>query len=393
MTVSGTPGTGTITLGSAVSMFQTFAAAGVLNGQLVSYIIEDGINWEIGQGTYGSSGTTLARTTISASSASGAAISATSSATVYLDALAADVQGVTVPSGRLSLASGVPYSATNTSGSTVYFTPYRGTHAPYWDGSNWVSGEFTELSQALSDATLSPAAAAVSSVYDIFLWKKNGIPVISRGPAWTTPASNRGSGAGTTDLQIVQGFWCNAHAITNGPAAGYGLYLGSIATWSDGVCYQIWGSAASGGSCAWLGVWNNFNRIMSCPIVTDNGASYTYTSGTCRQARGSTQNAIWFLQGLSEDGIEVTYTAWVNFVAVAGANIYCGWAVDSTTGMACDLLFQAYTTFAGGNDGVCSMRLPSYYGQHYISANEQGDGSHANTLCGRPHVLSMLIRT
>lgn len=82
MTVSGTPGTGTITLNAAATGFQTFAAAGIHDGALIPYLIEDGSAYEFGMGTYTSSGTTLARTTILGSSSSGSAISVTSAATV-----------------------------------------------------------------------------------------------------------------------------------------------------------------------------------------------------------------------------------------------------------------------------------------------------------------------
>ena len=47
-----TTGTGTITLGSAEASYQTFADAGVANGDVVRYVIEDGNNFEIGTGTY-----------------------------------------------------------------------------------------------------------------------------------------------------------------------------------------------------------------------------------------------------------------------------------------------------------------------------------------------------
>lgn len=85
-----TTGTGTITLGSAEDGYQSFADAGVANSDVVRYIIEDGSNFEIGTGTYTSSGTTLSRT-VSESSNSNNAINLSGSATVFVGATAQDL--------------------------------------------------------------------------------------------------------------------------------------------------------------------------------------------------------------------------------------------------------------------------------------------------------------
>ena len=85
-----TTGTGTITLGSAATGYQTFASAGITNGQTIRYAIEDGTNFEIGSGTYTSSGTTLTRS-VTESSNSDSAISLSGTAVVFVTATVADI--------------------------------------------------------------------------------------------------------------------------------------------------------------------------------------------------------------------------------------------------------------------------------------------------------------
>jgi hypothetical protein len=93
---SNTTGTGTYTLAGAVTGFETFTA-NLSNSDTTYYCCTDNTDFEVGLGTFTTSGTTLARTTILASSNSNNAVSWTSGTrtlfctlpaakTVFLDA-------------------------------------------------------------------------------------------------------------------------------------------------------------------------------------------------------------------------------------------------------------------------------------------------------------------
>tara|TARA_Y100000114_G_scaffold111022_1_gene104767 strand:- start:18 stop:1241 length:1224 start_codon:yes stop_codon:yes gene_type:complete len=118
-----TTGTGTYTLGGAITGFETFTA-NLSNADTTYYCCTDGTDFEVGLGTFASSGTTLARTTILSSSNSNSAVNWTSGTrnifctlpaakTVFLDAsgnatLGADLSvgdDLTVNGGVIELRS------------------------------------------------------------------------------------------------------------------------------------------------------------------------------------------------------------------------------------------------------------------------------------------------
>ena len=145
-----TTGTGTITLNGAVGNFETFTA-NLSDGDTTYYAIVDANNsdFEVGLGTFTASGTTLARTTIIASSNSNSAVDLSSgSKDVFITLPASkmvfqDASGnVTIP-GDLTVSGDDITMGTNTSGNLLIA-----------DGTNFNSiavGSLSEISSVAND--------------------------------------------------------------------------------------------------------------------------------------------------------------------------------------------------------------------------------------------------
>lgn len=373
MTVSGTPGTGTITLNAAVVQYLTFAQAGVQDGDRVSYAIYDpsGGGSEDGEGVYTASGTTLTRG-VTKSTNSNNLISVSSSAEVFISPRAEDliVNPTITPQGRLTLTSGSPVLTATTSGATtVYYSPYVGNMIPLYDGNNFVVYKFTELQQATTDTTKSPAAVTTNSNYDLFVWSDSGTLRCTRGPAWTS-STGRGTGAGTTELTRVNGIWLNANAITNGPGASRGTYVGTIRSNGSSQIDWIYGAVAAGGTAGFFGVWNCYNRVDVACRVGDNTNSWAGASGaTWRAANNSSTMRVSFVRGLDEDAVTADYLVLCS--SASGTNGCVSVGLDTTTG------FSGLVSFS--NSGTNLNLLGTYAGTpglgfHYLSANELVDG-------------------
>ena len=98
MSVSGAAGTGNITLGSAQGGCMSFASAGANDGDTFPYVIEDGVNWELGVGIYSASGPTITRNVLRQTNNSDNPIDCTSSAIIYCALQAQDVYMPAPPS-------------------------------------------------------------------------------------------------------------------------------------------------------------------------------------------------------------------------------------------------------------------------------------------------------
>lgn len=293
------------------------------------------------------------------------------------------INGVSGVQGRLTLTSGAAVMTGNVTGATtIYLTPYLGNLVPIYDGSAFVAHAFAELSNATAESATGkagPAAVANNSNYDLFVWDDAGTKRLTRGPAWSS-ATARGAGAGTTELEWLNGIPINKQAIANGPAAQRGTYVGSMR--SDGSAQINWhlGGAAVGGTAAMLHVWNLYNRRPVKGYVQDTTATWTYNSSTVRQARAQANMQVNFLHGLAEDFFKATYTcSWQGDLGVMGTT---GIGIDSTTAFSGQPGRQVMLNTAGVTNAPGSA-VSQALGSHYMAALEVGNVSFTITFyCG-----------
>lgn len=264
----------------------------------------------------------------------------------------------TPPGGRLTLTTAVPVTMSDVTGATtVYYTPYTSDTIELYDGAGWNKHQFSELSQATTDSTKSPAAVGTSSNYDVFVWNDAGTLRATRGPAWSS-ATARGTGAGTTELELLEGRWVNKVAITNGPGARKGLYVGSIR--SDG-------SSQINDSLANRHVWNAYDRVDR---VGRNTFTADRSTASTSYVELNSEIRVNYLLGLAEDAIRYSVIG----TARNGAQDYTMTAVG----------FDGTTAEAGGESAVVSpiatVRAPIGFSS---AKQDVSIGSHYATLLGR----------
>lgn len=373
------------------------------------------------------------------------------SATIYI----ADSM---IPSGRLALVSGTPFpDAEQTAKTTVYYTPALGNLVPVWNGSAWGMTTFSEVSQALSDTTHSPAASAAWSCYDLFVWSNSGTITLSRGPAWSysstvtvtsaspgvvtwnghglaegTPivfsttgsmptgltagtvyfvrapttntfevsatqygtainTSSTGSGVSCTSsvtsrasgggLTLQNGLWANTSNITNGPNAGYGLYVGTIMTnGSNQLQMNFTPAGAAGGSGNLLCVWNMYNRRQVSSVNYDSTTTWTYATESWRPKDGNFANTVQFVIGIVEEAVEAFNTAKGESSGSAGVGI--GVNINSVSACANGGEFFNFPTASQWMSCAANMSALPNIGFNYLAPLEQSISGQTATWFG-----------
>ena len=151
--------------------------------------------------------------------------------------------------------------------------------------------------------------------------------------------------AGATALSRVQGIQVNANAITNGPASGYGTWVGTIMTDATGATLTFNpGGAAVGGVAARVPLWNRYNREPIALQSIESTTSWTASSITTpRVTNSSAVSGASFICG--EAGHMAS--AWNTEACDGGAGNYAGVGVG----------LNSNNSFAPGS--LAALHLPA----------------------------------
>lgn len=223
-----------------------------------------------------------------------------------------------VPQGRLTLVSGTAViNADETAKTAVFYTPYQGNQIPIPNGTSLALNIFSELT-----LTLNGTNYIAGNIYDVFvsLNPSDGVTVIiGSGPAWTTatPGScERGTGAGTTEIALLNGIYVNNNAITlrnnattYSVALNSAIYVGSI--FIDTTNGQLNCHVSYGTSRKW-DVWNAFNRV---PIYLKGGditSTWTYATASYRSSNNAAANNLTIFSGLAEENYNLKFDQYLN---------------------------------------------------------------------------------
>ncbi len=309
------------------------------------------------------------------------------------------------PQGYLTLtniASGGPITFQDvTAATSVYYSPFVGQVCPVYNGSIFVNQPFSEQTLTLVSQHLS------STIYDVFGFLNSGSFAIGTGPAWTNSGiatGARGTGAGTTQLQRLNGLLTNQNQITlrNGSttftvSANQATYLGSI--YINAVAGQISCHVSYGQARKW-GVWNCYNRQPIFLQEGDPATSWSYTTVGYRQANNSSNNYLDAFTGLSEETYDIEYEIFNSVTLGAGTATQPIAAIGFNSVTPFGVLgIYKNSTDSGNTSNVTSASnlFAKYLGAPNLGLNrvypiENGNGSNASVYFGTSSAMMLTTK-
>jgi hypothetical protein len=288
------------------------------------------------------------------------------------------------PGGRLTLVNGQPVLTSSQSGiQNIFYCPYQHQFVPIYNGTIVQMFNFCPSLSAVTGLTLALGGAANfpnAANFDVFAYLAGGTTPALCAIQWTNVTTR------ATTLSVLGGFLTNSGSATaqTGPNTSFtlpvnqGTFLGTFTTSAQGATNFVFGGAASGGITGSFLLCNYYNKVNFNTTVLDNGGGYTYTSNVIRAARGSTSNAISFVQSDTERTISVFYKTYQTFAAINGAFIVTGIGIGSFGATVVSSQFNNQSAQANAVS-INNPYIFAFTGQTFIAAVEASDNANANT--------------
>jgi hypothetical protein len=297
------------------------------------------------------------------------------------------------PQGRLTVTTGTPVLiASATAQGTLYYTAYEGRFIPVYDGTHMLPKAFCAANTAgtCEVSAVMGSNWATNTIYDWFIASDSGTIRLCSGPAWSSSTA-RGTGAGTTELQRINGIWTNKNTLTCrynntttfSVAANQGTYVGTIRTTAAGQTGMCLQASGAGGAVCTLGVFNAYNRVWTSSVVLDTTSSWTYGVATWRRMNNSANNSINYIDGLGEIQVDGSVAVAVASGTGASTGIAIGAVLNSSTAVP-NVSGMGWTGSSGAFDpGLFSkVVLAPVLGYNNIQAMEDAYNTTASTLYG-----------
>jgi hypothetical protein len=285
--------------------------------------------------------------------------------------------------GRVTLTSGVAIPTTDVTGApSIHYTPTIGDIIQIHDGTAFVPFQIPELSLTLDADSGHAGYHQAGKIFDLLIFNDSGTVRFGTGPAWSSDTA-RGTGAGTTELQLVNGIWVPANTIT----IRYGASGGDTVSVpvSRATCVGWFRATANGiteDSAVKRFIGNSYNRVPRALRRSDPADNWPWSTNSYRQQNNNAANKVEVLRGFDVEPVDITMVATM-FTSDTLITGYFGIGVDVTN--AKDLsciggMINAISTYS--TPGTCHYCASPGLGYHALNMVEKGAGSGTQTWYG-----------
>lgn len=198
-----TTGTGSVTVGSAVSGFKTPVGAGVVDGVTYSYAIKDGSNSETGRAVFSSTGTVMSRT-VNESTNSDNALNLSGSAEVFLTPISPDwASGVRIVTGASDTILGSDH------GKLIIFNRATAIAVTLPQSSASSTGfqagfQIWVYNINAGTATITPTTSTINGAATLAVAQSGGAMIVADGTNYSAQVLGAASSASETVAGIVE---------------------------------------------------------------------------------------------------------------------------------------------------------------------------------------------